>query len=251
MLAALCALALCGCLSRGPKALKPPLRVGMSLDYPPLAYAEDGKPAGVEVELAELAGEALDRRIRVVPMDFSDLIPALVDDRIDVIMSGMSVTPERSLQVRFAEPYLRVGQMAVIRRSDLARFPGSRMLNQSGVRVGFEMGTTGEAYVRGQLPNAIPVAFTTIDEGLPQLRAGQIDVFIHDAPSIWRVTLDPAEKELMGLYEPLTEEYLAWAVRRDDRVLASQLSELVRRWQREGQIERAVSRRLPVRVQLR
>jgi len=53
----------------------------------------------------------------------------LKGDRIDVIMSGMSVTPVRQHQVRFVQPYLRVGQMAIIRRLMLdSRVVDIRML---------------------------------------------------------------------------------------------------------------------------
>jgi ABC-type amino acid transport substrate-binding protein len=51
-----------------------------------------------------------------VELAWEELIPALKGDRIDVIMSGMSVTPVRQHRVRFVQPYLRVGQMAIIRR---------------------------------------------------------------------------------------------------------------------------------------
>jgi hypothetical protein len=56
----------------------------------------------------------------------------------------------------------------------------------------------------------------TVEDGVAALRHGVIDSFIHDAPTVWRIGGNPAEKELIGLYWPLSEESLAWAVRKSD-----------------------------------
>jgi len=52
----------------------------------------------------------------------------------------------------------------------------------------------------------------------------------------------------MALYRPLTEEWLAWAVRRDDGELAARLDALARAWRADGTAERVVSAWVPVRI---
>lgn len=233
------------------RAAEDALRVGIASDYPPIAFRRDGKPTGLEVDLARKLGEELGKRIELRTFAFPELIGALRAKKIDVIMSGMSVTPERSKQVAFIEPYLRVGQMALIRAADLSRFVPTSELLSTSARVGFVERTTGEALVREKFPNAEPKAYPGAPEGVAALRRGEIDVFVHDAPTIWRVSLDPHERELLAIYEPLTEEFLAWAVRPEETDLKAALDGVVRRWKQGGWLDATVNRWIPVRVEIK
>ncbi|MCB1846466.1 MAG: transporter substrate-binding domain-containing protein, partial [Halieaceae bacterium] len=98
------------------------LRVGMSADYPPLAFKQEGQIVGIEADNARAVGEIIGRRIQLVDMLFEKLIPALLAREIDIIMSGMSVTAQRSAQVSFTDSYMLVGQMAILHKDKLARF---------------------------------------------------------------------------------------------------------------------------------
>ncbi len=229
-------------------ALPGDLRVGVHTDYPPLVFESSGRIVGVEADLAHRVGEELGRRIRFVPMERSELIEALEAGRIDVIMAGLSITPERRRRVRFIEPYVRVGQMAMIRRSRVPTLGPPSQLRRAGMRVGFVAGTTGETLVRGSLREARPVALDSVAAAEQALREGRIDFFIHDAPTAWRLGMDLQERDLMGLYRPLTEEWLAWAVRPGDRDLALRLDALARRWRVDGSVERILNTWVPVRI---
>lgn len=227
-----------------------PLRVGISTRYPPVAFRRDGQLAGLEVDLARGVGEELGKPVRFEVLAFDDLIPALEAGKIDVIMSGMSITAARARRVAFVEPYLRVGQMALVRADDFSRFVEPGSLDSAGVRIGFVEGTTGAHYVAASTKKATKVPVKGAEEGVAALRAGRIDVLIHDAPTIWRISLDPKEREILALYEPLTEEYLAWAVRKDDENLKQALDGVVKRWKETGRLDAAVKRWIPVRVEI-
>lgn len=232
-------------------AIPSPLRVGVAPDYPPLAYRHDGRIQGVEVDFAhKLAGD-LGVEVVLVETTWDQLIPALREDRIDVIMSGMSITEQRQRLVRFTDPYLKVGQMALVRRSEYRRVREPGAMNAATVRVGYIEGTTGEQFVRAKLPQASPHGFDSADDGVAALRAGVIDVFIDDAPTIWRVAagLESPERELRGLYTPLTEEYLAWAVRPQDERLRKRLNEALRRWKASGALDDVLDHWIRVRVE--
>ena len=95
-----------------------PLRVGVTATYPPLSFVEDGEEKGIEPDLAREVGQRLGRPVEIEVFKLEDLIPALNTERIDVIMAGMSITPERERQAHFTQPYLRVGQMTLLRKSD-------------------------------------------------------------------------------------------------------------------------------------
>lgn len=223
------------------------LRVGIATIYPPLAFKKNGRIEGVEADFARQLGSALDVKVTLVELPWGELIPALLDKRIDVIMSGMSITEARSKLVTFTHPYLRVGQMALIRRSDYQRLRKTSAMNLPTSRVGFQTHTTGEQYVRRKLTQAQLKGFNSPEAGIAALRDGEIDFFVYDAPTIWRTTSGGKEPELMGRYTPLTEEYLAWAVRKDDESLRERLNAALLHWQQDGEAEHILDRWIPVR----
>ena len=230
---------------------RPPLRVGVTAAYAPVIFEEDGEIVGLEADLAHAVGDALGRRIVFKRYPLPELIDALERDEIDVVMSGMSVTADRNERVRFTLPYMQVGQLAMIRTSDIARFGRIHLIRRTGARVGYKRGTTGEQFVATQLTRSRSFAFDSIESGVRSLRAGRIDFFIHDAPTVWLLAGDPKSRDLQGLYHPLTEEYLAWAVRADNPKLLSLLNTTLAHFKREGLIEPIIDRWIPVRVTLR
>ncbi len=242
-----CAALLTGCAGRSKPSVEP-LRVGVAPFYPPIVFEQDGQIMGVEAELAAAVGARLERPVEYVRMTRQELINAVEDGDVDVAMSGISVTPERASRVLFTEPYLRVGQLTLIRIEDLTQLAGENALRKPGVRIGYVDGTTGEAYVRENLGNAESYAFATVEEGVRSLRARRIDAFIHDAPTVWRIGAGIDERELMGLYHPLTDEALAWAVRKNDPELVATLNELIAGWRETGQLDQVLNRWIPVRV---
>ena len=228
-----------------------PLRVGVSPTYEPVIFENEGEIVGIEADFARIVGEALGRRIVFERRPFIELIDALERGEVDVVMSGLSITPERAERVRFSDPYMQVGQLALIRTSDIARFGRIHFIRRVGARVGYERGTTGERFVATQLTRSRSFAFDDVEAGIRSLRAGRIDYFIHDAPTVWRLAGNPASRDLQGLYHPLTEEHLAWAVRKNDTKLLALLNTTLAHFKREGMIEPIIDRWIPVRVTFR
>ncbi len=227
------------------------LRAGISTSYPPIAFKRDGRIQGIEADLARRLGEELGRPVRLVETPWERLIPDLLAGRIDIIMSGMSVTDERSREIAFVQPYMRVGQMALIRLRDAARLSRPTALYARGLRVGYKEHTTGAAFVRDNLTQAVAVGFATPEQGIAALRAGRIDAFIHDAPTVWQVGNAPMERELIGVFRPLTEEYLAWGVRKSDPALKHRLDALVTDWKRSGRLQAILNRWIVVSVEVK
>lgn len=241
-----------GAATAAPEARRSELRVGISPDYPPLAFKDGGTVRGVEPDLARALAHRLGVELVLVETPWEDLIPNLQQGRIDVIMSGMSVTEERSREVSFVQPYLQVGQMALIREQDAARLASPAALYQKGVRVGVVEQTTGELFARQELEQAQVVALPSIEAGVAALRAGHVDFFIHDAPTVWRLSTGPAARELrlIGLFHPLTEEYLAWAVSKSDESLRQRLDQAVSAMELDGTLPDVLNRWIPTRVEV-
>jgi polar amino acid transport system substrate-binding protein len=87
------------------------IRIGMTGNQPPFTMkAKSGELIGYEVDLATALAKNMGVKLKLVEMPFSDLLGALKAGRIDAVMSGMTMTPERNLEVLFAGPYIISGK---------------------------------------------------------------------------------------------------------------------------------------------
>lgn len=82
------------------------LRVGMDLSYPPFETVnKNNQPEGISVDVSKELGKFLNREVKIINTSFKGLILALQSGEVDVIISSMSITEERSLSVDFSKPY--------------------------------------------------------------------------------------------------------------------------------------------------
>ena len=227
------------------------LRIGISPDYPPLAYMVDGNIIGIEADNARAVSEILGRRMELVQLPFKELIPALVAGKIDVIMSGLSVTDERAQRVTFTEPYMRMGQMAIMHRDKVARFAQPWSVYREGVRIGVEAGTTGAEFAANELKDAQVSFYTDAAAAFQGLRKDEIDLYIHDAPTSWQLATTSENDDLISLYAPLTEEMLAWAVSKSNGELAADLNRALGLMKGNGTLRYILNRHIPVTVEVK
>lgn len=247
VIAALCAWLLC---LQGALAAEP-LRVGITTDYPPLTSLVDGDIVGIEADNAREVAAFLDRPLKLVPLGFEQLFPALLDGKVDVLMAGVSVTPERQTTMDFATPFMEVGQMAVVLSANIARFAAPRALYQPGVRIGVEPGTSGDRLVQSQMSGAERRYYADSMAAFTGLREGAIDAYIHDAPTSWALANSREDQDLFSLYRPLTNESLAWAVRKGNAKLLNELNAARDELERNGRLSAIQNYWIPVRVNVR
>jgi polar amino acid transport system substrate-binding protein len=228
-----------------------PLVVAHTGDYPPLNFMRDGKLVGIEVDNAREVGLALGREVKTVVLPFAELIPALNSGKVDVVMAGVSVTPEREGEVLFAEPFMEVGQMGIILADKAVDFANPRAVYREGIRVGVEPGTTGEKFLRERVGTARILHYEDSEAAFQALRDDKIDMYVHDAPTSWQLSIDRNNQDMLSLFRPLTKENLAWAVRKDNTPLAARLNAVMDELKRTGRLRAIQNYWIPVRVQLR
>src|SRR3546814_3295150 len=91
------------------------LRVGVEAGYMPFEMRDrKGKIIGFDVDLARLMARYMGVRLTLVNTQWDGIIPALMTDKFDIMMGGMTITPERNLQVNFADPYIVIGHTVLI-----------------------------------------------------------------------------------------------------------------------------------------
>ena len=161
------------------------LRVGMELTYPPFEMKDaQGNPDGVGVKMAEALAKELGRPLKIVPMEFSGLIPALKSGNVDVVISSMTASEERRQSIDFSEPYAFTGLSILVGKDSKAQ--SIEDLKGDGVKISVKAGTTGESWVAANLPKAKLVAFADEPACVMEVAQGRADAFIYDQLSIYR-----------------------------------------------------------------
>lgn len=230
-----------------PVMSNPPLRVATTPDYPPLVFKRGGRLLGVEPDLAAQLAMELKRPLVFVEREFEQLIPTLLAGDADIIMSGMSITEARKFRVAFTEPYLNNGLLAMMRTEDREKYDTKEKILRAHANVGVKRGTTGDAFVQKEMPNAVRVGVQTPSDGAWELRNRRVSLFIHDGYSIaWLVSEN--EADLTAMWTPMTEEYLAWAVRRQDVQLLQAANAMLERMKQDGTLTHIIRRWLPYMV---
>lgn len=231
--------------ARNPDA-PPRLRVGVSGDNAPLIY-ETGRRrfGGVEADFASMLGAEIGREVQFVPMRFDRLVTALQSGDIDIIMSGMTVTTQRRSLVDFANPYMASGQALLVRNSRASLFQDPRLVFISPFRIGVQQGTIGEAVALRVHPASTVVPFATSERAASALLSSRIDVVLHDAPVLWHITARNPTADHQIIPRLLTNENLAWAVRRGDAELLGQANAAIAKWRRNGTLSRTLRKHMP------
>jgi polar amino acid transport system substrate-binding protein len=186
----------------------PMLRIGMELSYPPFEMQDKaGNPDGVGVKLAEALAKNLGRPLKIVPMDFSGLIPALKTGNIDLIISSMTATDERRQSIDFSDPYVFTGLALLVGKdSDVQSIDD---LKKPGRMIAAKATTTGETWAIKNLPNAKRVVFENQTACVLEVVQGRADAFIYDQLSIYQYAKENKETT-RGLLKPFVEE--SWAI---------------------------------------
>ena len=197
------------------------LWVGLEAGYQPFEMQDEkGNIIGFDVDMAYEMGKAIfgeggEKKVKIINTAWEGIIPALMTHKFDIIMSGMTVLQSRNLKINFCEPYYYIGQCLLIQRKDKRKYENYRDLNRKGIIITSKLGVTGAFTAERLMPKATLRLFKTEAEGALQVANGLADAFIYDEPQV-RVFAAMYRDKTVGLFEPLTYEPLAWAIRKGD-----------------------------------
>jgi polar amino acid transport system substrate-binding protein len=92
------------------------LRFGTAAITEPFSFVDASHEiVGLDIEIASLVAQKLNRKLEVVNMDFGAMIPALMAGKVDMIGACITITPERAEKVLFSEPYYVGGIAALVK----------------------------------------------------------------------------------------------------------------------------------------
>ena len=208
----------------------------MDLSYPPFeTINEQGKPAGISVDLAHALGESLHRPVRIENMPFTGLIPSLLTGKIDLILSSMTDTPERRNTIAFSDPYLSIG-LALLAGTG-SGLKGAVDLDQSGRTIAVRQGTTGQVWATAHLKQAKVLVLDKESSAVLEVVQGKAVGFLYDQMSVWKNQKEHPQ-ETIALLEPVQTESWAIGLRPNDSQLREQVNAFIKSFRASGGFDR-------------
>ena len=197
---------------------------GIDANYPPFAFIDKtGVPSGFDVEAMNWIARDMGVEVSHQPIEWDGIITSLVTKKIDIIASGMSITPERAKQVHFTLPYWVIKQVLVIKKG--SPLTVETILNGKKI-LGVQQGTPEAKWLKEQAAakgfnfelkyyNSSPLA-------VEDLLNGRLDAAaMNDAPA--RDAATKKDVQILGTFGMAQEDF-GYALRKDDKELLDKVN---------------------------
>jgi len=195
------------------------LRCGVQLDFPPLGFRNaKNEPEGYDVAYCKDIARALGATAQIVETPSAERIPALVSNRIDILVAGTSITSQRALSVAFTQPYISFIVVTLTHKdANVNSFEDFK-----GRTIGGVTGTTTELWLRARFdewsdPKGRFISYGSESETFLALNQRRIDGVIVNAASAGALVSSGQFSNLVIKGEvPMPPDLAGIAVRKSD-----------------------------------
>ena len=193
------------------------LRVGMATFVPWAMRDKEGNLIGFEIDVARKVAEDMGVEIEFVPTAWSGIIPALIAKKFDIIIGGMSITPQRNLTVNFTTPYAHSGQQMAANMELAGGFTSLDDYNATNVTIACRRGATPCNFAIKRFPKASVRRFDDDAQAFQEVVNGNAHAMISSAPKprFWS-DAHPDKVFVANDGENLTRGDEAFALRKGD-----------------------------------
>ena len=215
------------------------LRVGLATFVPWAMQDKKGEWVGFEIDVAKQLAEDMGVKIEFVPTKWEGLIPSLLTGKFDLIIAGMTGTPQRALKINFTNPYDYSGMNVVVHKNFAAGVTDYMDLDKKGNTIISRVGTTGAALAKATFKNATVRLFP--DEGpmVQELLNGKAAAFLGSAPQPAQLAAKYPET-LMFLDKNLVQQPICIGVPKGDPDTLAYLNNWITTVRNNGFIQKKV-----------
>lgn len=158
------------------------LRVGLSSFVPWAMQDKAGNYIGFEVDVATRLATDLGLKLELVPTRWSGIVPALLTGKFDMIIGGLSITPERCLKVNFTIPYDYTGIEVVANSKSAGQRKTLEAFNDPSVVIAVRTGSTPVTVAKKLLPKATLRQFDDEAPAVQEVLSGRAHLFLTSTP---------------------------------------------------------------------
>lgn len=192
------------------------LRVGIAINAPFVMHDKEGQPIGYSIDLARRFAAAMGWKLQVVETSWPNMMTGLRTNDYDVVISGLSVTPQRARFVQFTDPLGEFDIDAVVNRGKFKSGGLADLRKLAHAKVGARKGELTVDFARSALPAADIVEVDDENAAIADLVSGKLDAYIAEAPL--QQVLEKAHADKLSALgnEPIARTAHAFAVRLHD-----------------------------------
>ena len=214
------------------------LVVGTAASMPPFNMTtKDGEIIGFEPDLARLIAAGMGVPLKLTPMSFSELLPALETGKIDMILSNMTMTPRRNLKVAFVGPYFISGKAFLTKEKTIANAKNAAEINSPDTRLVALKGSTSQFFVDKLLSKTQLTTADSYDEAVKMVIDDKVHALVADYPICVVSLLRYPDADLLSLITPFTYEPIGIALPGNDPLLINWLENFLDSLEGSGRIE--------------
>lgn len=190
------------------------LRVAMSGEQQPFnfVYGKNKSVVGFDVDLAEELADLMKVRLELIQMPFDELLGSLEQGKSDMVISGMTITAERTRRASFVGPYMLSGKSMLVSEKVFGQAKQATGFNSADVKFAALRGSTSENLVKRELPEAALIPVANYYEGIAQLLDGKVDGMVADMPILAMTRQQHQGAGLQLVTPPLSIEPLGIAI---------------------------------------
>lgn len=192
------------------------MKVGMSTFVPWAMRDKNGELIGYEIDVAKRLAEDMGVKAEFVPTAWDGIIPALLAGKFDLIIGGMSITPERNLTVNFTQPYANSGIQLVANQEQAAGFKSLDDFNKPEVVLAVRRGATPATAAKRMMPKATLRQFDEDALALQEVLNGKAHAFVTSTPTPAFEALKHPDRLFLPIPEPFVQGAEGFALRKGD-----------------------------------
>ncbi|HDA6830271.1 TPA: ABC transporter permease subunit [Staphylococcus aureus] len=216
------------------------LRVGLSADYAPMEFEHtvNGKTeyAGVDIDLAKKIAKDNNLKLKIVNMSFDSLLGALKTGKIDIIISGMTSTPERKKQVDFSDSYMMTKNIMLVKKDKVNEYKDIKDFNNK--KVGAQKGTEQEKIAQTEIENASITSLTCLPDVILALKSGKVEGAVVEKPVAEAYLKQNPKLGISNVKFNEEEKDTVIAVPKDSPKLLSQINKTIKEVKDKGLIDK-------------
>lgn len=217
------------------------------MECPPFSSYKDGtsEPEGFEVDLMKAVAEKLSLESEWLPkMDFDAIIPLIKQGgKADVGVANFTITDERKQEIDFTNPYY-VANIGFVTKGDTTA-TSTDDFNKKGMRIGAQSGTTGEAWVKENLPDATVVAMIPSTAMLSVQSSGEgsdaLNAMVCDLP-VANSLIEKSYPDLKVFESIATGDEFGIVVSKDNPELTKAINQALLELEEDGTIEELMNK---------
>ncbi len=215
------------------------LIVGMTGKQPPLnSKDQEGQLIGLEPDLARKIAEAMGVKIRFELMDFFELFPALESGRLDLIVSGLTMTPQRNLKMAFVGPYFLTGKAFLTKADHIVKCQELCDIDSPQTTLTFLKGSTSQSFTEKMIPKARTIPARDYDEAIRLVLEDRADAMIADFLTCVLAVLRHPNRGLLTSQKAFSFEPLGIALPGTDPLLINWMDNFLKILQGTGELKK-------------